>query len=109
MMHGTACLAGTPSPVATGIGLLAIALGALLVVGFLTPFAAALIVIGSAALAQPWWPVLSAGPDPDRLLVLLVAAVAIAVVPLGPGAFSLDARLFGRREIVIPAAPGARS
>jgi hypothetical protein len=24
---------------------------------------------------------------------------------LGPGAFSLDARLFGRREIIIPPAP----
>jgi len=30
--------------------------------------------------------------------VILAAAIAL----LGPGAFSLDARLFGRREIVIP-------
>jgi hypothetical protein len=31
----------------------------------------------------------------------------VAVVFLGPGAFSLDARLFGRREIIIP--PVSRS
>lgn len=28
--------------------------------------------------------------------------IAVAVACLGPGAFSLDSRLFGRREIVIP-------
>jgi hypothetical protein len=28
--------------------------------------------------------------------------MAVAVALMGPGAFSLDARLFGRREIVIP-------
>jgi hypothetical protein len=33
----------------------------------------------------------------------LAAAIAIAVSCLGPGAFSLDARLFGLREIIVPA------
>jgi hypothetical protein len=28
--------------------------------------------------------------------------MSLALVLLGPGAFSLDARLFGRREIIIP-------
>jgi hypothetical protein len=31
-----------------------------------------------------------------------LAAMSAALVLLGPGAFSLDARLFGRREIIIP-------
>jgi hypothetical protein len=28
--------------------------------------------------------------------------LAAAVLCLGPGAFSVDARLFGRREVIIP-------
>jgi uncharacterized membrane protein YphA (DoxX/SURF4 family) len=32
----------------------------------------------------------------------LAISIAIALVSLGPGAFSIDARRFGRREIVIP-------
>jgi len=31
---------------------------------------------------------------------MIVTTIALAL--LGPGAFSLDGRLFGRREIVIP-------
>jgi hypothetical protein len=38
----------------------------------------------------------------DRVGALCVATVAGAVALLGPGALSLDARLFGRREIVFP-------
>jgi hypothetical protein len=34
------------------------------------------------------------------LFGLMVLATAIAL--LGPGAFSIDSRLFGRREILIP-------
>lgn len=33
---------------------------------------------------------------------LNLAIICVALVLLGPGAFSLDARLFGRREIIIP-------
>jgi hypothetical protein len=36
------------------------------------------------------------------LIAFNLAAISAAFVLLGPGAFSLDARLFGRREIVIP-------
>ena len=83
-------------------GLVAAAGGACLVIGFLTPVAG-----GAAALAGIgivlWWPL------PMRLFLLdgrlaaaLMVAMIAAVVLLGPGAHSLDARLFGRREITIP-------
>jgi uncharacterized membrane protein YphA (DoxX/SURF4 family) len=38
----------------------------------------------------------------DALAALNMAAMSLALVLLGPGAISLDARLFGRREIIIP-------
>jgi uncharacterized membrane protein YphA (DoxX/SURF4 family) len=109
--QGYACVTGAGGPAipAVAAGLLAITAGALLAIGFLTPCAGALIVLGCAALAQPWLPVLTSEGSPEARAALFVGAVAAALVPLGPGAFSLDARLFGRREIVIPAGPGGRS
>jgi uncharacterized membrane protein YphA (DoxX/SURF4 family) len=38
----------------------------------------------------------------STLAAFNLAAISAALVLLGPGAFSLDARLFGRREIIIP-------
>jgi hypothetical protein len=38
----------------------------------------------------------------SALAAFNLAAISAALVLLGPGAFSLDARLFGRREIIIP-------
>ncbi len=38
----------------------------------------------------------------SRIAGFLAISIAIALVLLGPGAFSIDARRFGRREIVIP-------
>jgi uncharacterized membrane protein YphA (DoxX/SURF4 family) len=109
--QGYACVAGagTPAIPSVAAGLLAITTGALLAIGFLTPCAGALVVLGCAALAQPWVPVLTSEASPGGWAALFVGAVAAALVPLGPGAFSLDARLFGRRQIVIPAGPGGRS
>jgi uncharacterized membrane protein YphA (DoxX/SURF4 family) len=73
--------------------------GALLVAGFLTPFAA-LAAAGSLVVSLHS----STSPLPDHgLLSLMGGCVAVAL--LGPGAWSADARLFGRREIVIPRRP----
>jgi hypothetical protein len=38
----------------------------------------------------------------SRIACFLAVSIAIALVFLGPGAFSIDARRFGQREIVIP-------
>jgi len=84
------------------VGLLAIVSGASLLIGFLTPGAG--IVAGSSiiVIATSWFPAASAAPLVDRVGAVYVAAVAGALVLLGPGALSLDARLFGHREIVFP-------
>jgi hypothetical protein len=47
-------------------------------------------------------PPLAAGVFDNRPAALFVAIVGAAIVLLGPGAFSLDSYLFGRREIIIP-------
>ena len=39
--------------------------------------------------------------------LIFAGIMAAAIVFLGPGAFSVDARLFGRREIIIPPPLGA--
>jgi uncharacterized membrane protein YphA (DoxX/SURF4 family) len=79
-----------------------IVISALLLIGYLTPFAAGLAGLVSISNVFPWFP----APTPDlfeaRVAALLATAIVTALVCLGPGAFSLDARRFGRREIVIP-------
>ena len=40
-----------------------------------------------------------------RTMEVFAIAIAAAVACVGPGVFSLDSRLFGRREIVIPKSP----
>jgi uncharacterized membrane protein YphA (DoxX/SURF4 family) len=42
-------------------------------------------------------------PRLDCAAAVVGLAAAVGLVFLGPGAFSIDARLFGRREIFIPA------
>ena len=87
------------------IGLLMMASGASLLIGFLTPVAGGLAGLGSLGCWLSWFP--SSTPNLfDRFLpVALMIVMVAAIVLLGPGAFSLDARLFGRREIIIPSNP----
>lgn len=87
------------------VGLLTIAGGALLLIGFLTPITCVMVGAGSAGVALSWFPFLAPDLFEAKLAALLVSIIAAAVLLLGPGAFSLDARLFGRREIIIPHAP----
>ncbi len=92
-----------------GICLLEIVGGASLTAGYLTPFAALLLGLLCVGDSLSWYRV----PDPDFFsagrTATLATLIAAALVFLGPGAFSVDARLFGRREINIPDDPGPTS
>jgi uncharacterized membrane protein YphA (DoxX/SURF4 family) len=66
----------------------------------LVAIAAAIVGVSDVS---PWFPKVSTDPFVNPTTATLFAAIALAVICLGPGAFSLDARLFGRREIIIPA------
>ncbi|MBX7220045.1 MAG: hypothetical protein K1Y36_08870 [Blastocatellia bacterium] len=64
-------------------------------IGFLIPLMAGITCLAACAN-------LLLGAPPDRFLSSLAILNGIALTLLGPGAYSLDARLFGRRVIVVP-------
>lgn len=72
-------------------GLLAIVDGALLILGLWTPIAGPLVVVTSA------WGIL-VGHD-NQHASILSAAIGAALALVGPGALSMDARLFGWKRI----------
>ena len=82
-------------------GMVAMLAGACLLAGFLTSEFSALIALDAFALALSW--LQPPGPHglPGLLPGIQVIALAVVVALLGPGALSVDARLFGMREIVI--------
>jgi uncharacterized membrane protein YphA (DoxX/SURF4 family) len=81
------------------------AAGSLLLIGFLTRLVSLVAAIVSVTCIFSWFPGSDAGPLANLMTAVLCSAIAVAVIFLGPGALSLDARLFGRREIIIPNSP----
>jgi putative oxidoreductase len=67
--------------------------GILLLLGLWTPIAGVII-----ALSETW--IALAGTDHPRGTILM-ATLGIALAILGPGALSIDARLFGRKRLDI--------
>jgi uncharacterized membrane protein YphA (DoxX/SURF4 family) len=68
--------------------------GLLLIAGLWTPLAGAVVAVFEIS------HLLTTGPD--RLACLLVGTVGGALAMLGPGRWSLDARLFGWKRVEIP-------
>jgi uncharacterized membrane protein YphA (DoxX/SURF4 family) len=89
------------------VGLVAIASGALLLSGFLTPVAGIVAGLGTLGVTLGWLPAATRNLFDARLPAVFAVIMSACIVFLGPGAFSVDARLFGRREIIIP--PVSRS
>jgi putative oxidoreductase len=73
--------------------LLEVLAGALLLVGWWTPGGAILQV-----LINSWWAFSAAWPGPVTLVNMLVG---LSLAMLGPGAWSVDARLYGRKRIEV--------
>lgn len=72
-------------------GLIALSLS----IGFLTPFLA--VIACASGVAN-----LLIGSHAGNLISVFLILDATALALLGPGAYSLDARLFGRRVMVVP-------
>jgi hypothetical protein len=80
----------------------------LLIAGLFTPCAAAVLGV-LVIVAHFFYSPASCSLSASAVLTALVAGVAAAIVFLGPGALSVDARLFGLREIIIPTPHAGRS
>ena len=101
--QGTAFLAGGAAEIRRWlVGAILLSTGVLLTIGLLTPLASAAYatVIAAISLSGLACPVTDPFRAPAVLLLILITAIAIALT--GPGSVSLDCRLFGPREIVIP-------
>ena len=102
---------GTPPTILIALTALAMLVGgATGAVGILTPItqsistAAGLVTMIDAL----WAPAAVPGLEVPWPLALMTTVVAVSLVCLGPGAYSIDASLFGRKEISIPPSPVRR-
>lgn len=86
------------------VSLLMIACAACVGIGLLTPLTQTIVVVIEVAmLSSRWWAPegLAIAYEPWQARVCQ-AAIAASLALIGPGAYSVDAKLFGRREINIP-------
>jgi putative oxidoreductase len=92
LVQGVSELLAGPPLGAVVLQTLSIGLGILLLAGLWTP------VVGTLVAVEALWNVFSSG-HPWRWIMLATLGAALALI--GPGAWSIDARLFGWRRLEI--------
>jgi uncharacterized membrane protein YphA (DoxX/SURF4 family) len=84
------------------MGLTALMVGLALLIGFVTPVAGAAAAFGYTVRGVSSFLATGISQYSSAFIAFDLGAISIALILLGPGAFSLDAHLFGRRQIIIP-------
>jgi uncharacterized membrane protein YphA (DoxX/SURF4 family) len=109
LAHGVLCLL-SPERLTLNLSVICALLllsGLCLLIGFLTPIVSLLACFEALGIAFSVLPAPLTNSFDSKLALAPIVAISLAIALLGPGAFSLDARLFGWKEIVIP--PASRS
>jgi putative oxidoreductase len=84
-----------PPPVIGFLQIIGVAAGIFIIIGLWTPIAGTV-----ATLVNLWIPFARHPHHSSELLILVMQAVlGAALAMIGPGAWSIDARLFGRKHI----------
>jgi len=91
--YGVLGLSGEAGPLTVAWDVIAAVAGILLLAGLWTPIAGAVV-----AILELW---IAALAKSDVSIHLLLAALGAGLAMLGPGAWSVDARLFGRKRLDI--------
>jgi putative oxidoreductase len=99
---GIAGVLASPPPATVALQIIGIGAGILLLVGLWTPMAGTLAAVAKVSIAcsrlfshsgDPWIPIAQA---------VLGAILAAILAMVGPGALSIDARLYGRKLVNFP-------
>lgn len=102
---GSASLSWKPSEPITFAQKYIVAVGGIfLLAGMWTPAIGALVALNEIFTALPFSPVRQG----DTWIHVFLAVIAASVAMLGPGAWSIDARLFGRKRFDIDRTRGKR-
>ena len=95
---GIANLIDGPPLTTVALQIIGIVAGILLLIGLWTPVAGALAVVVKLwiAFSRHSW------HSGDPWITIITATLCAALAMIGPGAWSIDARLFGRKHIDFP-------
>jgi putative oxidoreductase len=94
LLHSTGVHSRAASGLAVAPEFAAAGLGLFILIGFWTP------IVGTLVAIVELWIALSSHADPWIAVTLATLGGSLAMI--GPGAWSLDARLFGRKHIATP-------